>query len=241
MNRSAVRRLILVALLALTASATSYAAPRFATTSLGFNFGTRDGSSKRDLRIPRGAGGCILVQIRSWTPAANSRTAASRLTLRITDPNGRGRDRSGSASTLLPLWISYAVSAPSQDQTWTISVMKESGIGTARGTVTIEYPPTRMPCEFTAGTSATRGEIRLSWTYTGEQFRGSFLVERSTDGETWSAVSACKKVVSQTTAYSCTDTRLRSAATYYYQACAVTSGTRCGTTSRTPTVYARAR
>jgi hypothetical protein len=98
----------------------------------------------------------------------------------------------------------------------------------------------QAPCKLTATPSRTRGTVSLSWRSNGVPFRGSFLVERSTNRRTWSAVSFCRKTPTTATSYYCSDSGLRSRTTYYYRACAVTTGFRCGTTNVTPVTSVRA-
>jgi hypothetical protein len=148
----------------------------------------------------------------------------------------------GSVSSVSPLWVSYAVVSTqvSRVKTWTVSVINFTKIGTAKGTLNLKYPPTQMPCELKVAPSRTKGQIDLSWIYTGKSFKGSFLVERSTDGKQWSVVRACKKssptALAASTSYSCSDTGLKSSTAYYYRACAITSGSKCGTADMTPAI-----
>jgi hypothetical protein len=100
-------------------------------------------------------------------------------------------------------------------------------------------PSNRTPCLLRAIPSQTKGKVSLSWRSNGIAFRGSFLVERSTNRSTWSAVSACGKTPTSATRYYCTDSYLRSGTIYYYRACAVTSGFRCGTIYLTPVTSVR--
>jgi hypothetical protein len=102
-------------------------------------------------------------------------------------------------------------------------------------------PSTTAPCDLIATASNTKGRINLSWRYTGRPFKGFFLVERSTNRKTWSVVSTCQRYPTTTsTSYSCSDSRLTSLTTYYYRACAITLGSKCGTTNLTSVVSARA-
>lgn len=92
---------------------------------------------------------------------------------------------------------------------------------------------------FTATPSTTRGQVRLSWNYSGSAFRGYFVVERSNNQMAWSPVSACRLPYSYgKTTYSCTDSGLVSRRTYYYRLCTST-GTTCAGTVLTATVTAR--
>jgi hypothetical protein len=92
---------------------------------------------------------------------------------------------------------------------------------------------------FTATPSTTRGQVRLSWNYSGSAFRGNFVVERSNNQMAWSPVSACRLPYSYgKTTYSCTDSGLVSKRTYYYRLCTSTSTT-CAGNVLTATVTVR--
>lgn len=183
-------------------------------------------------------GGCIIAQVKDWSRSGTSGSTASQLALIL-----NGSDRTsyyaridGGYTSITPLWTSYSVpsSQVSKVNTWTISVVNFTKSGTAKGTLSLEYPPTQTPCELKVAVSRTSGQIDLGWVYTGRSFRGSFLIEHSTDGRNWSVISACTKTAPTalgTTSinYSCSDTRLTSGRTYYYRACAVSSGTVCDT------------
>lgn len=196
-------------------------------------YGDRD---KFDFKVAEG--GCILAQIISWTRSGTSGSSASQLALILngSDRTGYYARVDGSSSSISPLWLSYAVSSSDVNRvkTWTISVVNFTRSGTAKGTINLEYPPTQVPCELKAAISHTKGAIDLGWRYTETSFKGSFLVERSTNGRTWSVVSACKKSRTSSTSYSCSDTGLKSGTTYYYRACAITSGSKCETKNVTP-------
>ncbi|MCB0209821.1 MAG: hypothetical protein KDJ52_10840 [Anaerolineae bacterium] len=91
-------------------------------------------------------------------------------------------------------------------------------------------PSTRPLCDFTGTVSrTTRGKVDLSWRYTESVSQGVFLIERSTDGQTWNLVITCKQSPTTATSYFCSDLGLRSGTTYYYRACTEKSliGTRC--------------
>jgi hypothetical protein len=98
----------------------------------------------------------------------------------------------------------------------------------------------KAPCQLRAIPSRARGTVSLSWRSNGVPFRGSFLVERSTNRLTWSAVSACRTTPTAATSYSCSDTGLNRGTIYYFRACAVTTGLRCGTLNVTPVTSVRA-
>ena len=83
--------------------------------------------------------------------------------------------------------------------------------------------------KFTATPSTTRGQVRLSWNYSGGAFRGNFVVERSNNEKAWSPVSACRLPYSYgKTAYNCIDSNLVSKRSYYYRLCTSTSSTCAG-------------
>lgn len=193
--------------------------------------------------------GCIVAKITSWSPSTTGGSPASELALIL---NGSDRTdyyarKDGGYTSIVPLWTSYSVTSDQVDKVkqWTISVVNFTKKGTAKGTLNLEYPPTKMPCEFKITISRTKGQLDLSWVYTGKSFRGSFLVERTTDNNKWSVISACSKTApssstTKSTSYSCSNTGLTSKAKYYYRACAITSGSVCGTSNRTPALNALA-
>jgi hypothetical protein len=232
MQRSLLRWISAVLILCVTPLIAA-AAPNHASTSTTFSLSATTTSQKSSVSVPQA--GCVVAQIKSWSAATTGTTAAAQLTLSIT-VGRRITQTVGSATSLVPLWTSLAFTSSdlSSVKSGTVTVsMASVRSRSARGTVWIEFPPTQTPCEFKALPSTTRGRVNLSWRYTGNAFKGSFVVQRSSDGRTWSAVSACTRSASSTS-YSCTDTGLTSARTYYYRACAVTSGTTCGTASVTP-------
>ena len=96
---------------------------------------------------------------------------------------------------------------------------------------------------FTATAGDARGEIDLRWIYGGKAFRGTFLVERSTNRMTWTPVTACSLSYSmRTTSYTCTDSKLTSGRAYNYRVCIPATGSKtCTATSaavprRTPVI-----
>ncbi len=190
--------------------------------------------------------GCILLQVPPWTSATRRDTAAKQLTLTIDGSNRSSyyAQEKGSASKVVPLWVSYAVSARdvSQVRMWTAAVSNFTRAGSAQGTLYLDLPTSRLPCQFTATAAKTQGQVDLAWRYTGSSFRGTFVVERSTNGRSWSAVRGdCTDVAPIATAYSCSDTTAKSGSTYLYRACAVISGSRCGTTNVTPAIQVKVR
>lgn len=231
------RALILSAAAAALAAGLALAAPPATKKSFTFDVGSAFGDSD-NFSFTVTAAGCILAQVRPWAASTSGGTPASQLSLSLV-----GSDRStysqanGAASSVLPLWISFAASSSdvSKVKSWTISIGNFTRSGTARGTIDLEYPSTQAPCELKAAVSRTRGRVDLSWRYTAKAFKGSFFVERSTDGRTWGVVRACTKSPTSVS-YSCFDTNLRSGTRYYFRACAVTLGAKCGTTNVTPAV-----
>ena len=96
--------------------------------------------------------------------------------------------------------------------------------------------PSSVPCNLWVTTSRTRGMVNLSWSYTGSTYRRYLVVERSTNGRSWSSVYGCTQAASSYyTSYYCSDSGLRSGWTYYYRVCATTSyyGS-CTTTNSSP-------
>jgi hypothetical protein len=238
MQRALVRWFV-AALAVLAVPLIVVAAPHNATTSSSFSLSSTTTAQKFSVAVPEA--GCIMAQIKSWSAATPGTTAAAQLTLNVT-VSRRVAQTAGSATSLVPLWTSLALTTSDivGVKSGTITVgMLSSRSSSARGTLWIEYPPSQTPCEFKALASTTRGRVNLNWRYTGRSFKGSFLVQRSSDGRMWSAVSACTRSASSSS-YTCTDTGLTSARTYYYRACAVSSGTSCSSTAVTPPLSVRA-
>ena len=231
--------LILSGLFVFTLTAMSSTLPD--TTIKTFQFNVDSASKNRakfDFRVTEA--GCIVGQIKTWSSSTGSGPTAQQLALILNESNKTGYyvRNDGSTSTGSPLWISYAVTAQevSQVGTWSISVVNFTGYGTAAGTLQLETPPTFGPCEFQVALSRVKGQVELSWRHTGQFFRGSFLIERSSNGQTWNVVQTCTiRPSARTTAYTCTDSGLTSGQLYYYRACAVATGSRCGNINLTPT------
>lgn len=240
MKRIASHWLALITLLALASNAAGLSSPVADTKNCSFDvssaYGDKDQCPSTGLTVTKE--GCILAQITSWTRSGTSGSSASQLALILngSDRTGYYARVDGSSSSISPLWLSYAVSSSDvrRVKTWTISVVNFTRSGTAKGTINLEYPSTQVPCELKAAVSRTKGAIDLSWRYTETSFKGSFLVEHWTNGTTWSVVSACKKSRTSLTSYTCSDTGLKSGTTYYYRACAITSGSKCETKNVTP-------
>lgn len=76
-------------------------------------------------------------------------------------------------------------------------------------------------------TAGTRGNVELAWNYGGKAFRGTFLVERSTNRTTWAPVTTCGLSYSiRRTSYICTDSKLTSGRGYYYRVCIPAAGSK---------------
>ena len=103
-------------------------------------------------------------------------------------------------------------------------------------------PQSSAPIEdFRAMPARKRGRIELNWQYNGRPFSGTFVVERSTNGSSWRSVAACNIGYDENSAdYGCTDSSLRSGATYAYRACIVARGTACTGATATRTVSVKA-
>lgn len=248
MKSVASRYLIPVAvfLLGLTLIAAGPNAPTMARDSFTFNLGLEYGASDTSAEFTVMQAGCILAQIPSWTAAGNtSKAEALSVVLYGPDPSGYYARTDGSASRIVPLWTSYAVESSDvgSQKKWKVSVFNFSRSGTAQGTVSLEYPPTRMPCQFRAAIPRDRtpGKIVLSWRYTGLSFSGGFVVERSTNGRQWTVVRDCTTGFSnQSNDYACADNGLTRGTTYYYRAC-TTPNTSCRSLdATTPPVSIRA-
>lgn len=81
-------------------------------------------------------------------------------------------------------------------------------------------------------TAGTRGNVNLTWNYAGKAFRGTFLVERSTNRTTWTPVASCSYSYSiRRTSYFCSDSKLTSGRGYYYRVCIPTAGSKTCTTA----------
>jgi len=87
--------------------------------------------------------------------------------------------------------------------------------------------------KFKAAAGATRGQINLSWIYSGKAFRNTFLVERSNNQTTWMPLTTCNLYYStKSPIYACSDTKLTSSRLYYYRVCIPATGVKtCPKTS----------
>lgn len=95
--------------------------------------------------------------------------------------------------------------------------------------------------EFRATPARLRGRVELSWKYAGKPFAGSFVVERSTNGGAWRAVSACVQPFNEGSAsYGCADSGLTSGTRYAYRACITARGATCTKGSATKSVAVKA-
>ena len=75
---------------------------------------------------------------------------------------------------------------------------------------------------FAAVSARRRGQIDLSWLYSGPTQAAFFVVERSADGGIWRPVDSCHTpVTADSSRYRCTDTELASGSTYLYHLCIV--------------------
>lgn len=231
---------IVCAIAVFSLSIVSVSSTQAAGQDLPFDLPAQRGSNASiDIRVT--TPGCILAQIKPWMASTPDGRKADRLQLAL-----RNDDRSfpyagiaGQASPQVPLWLSYAVfpSDVARVTTWTVNVANLSNAGTARGVVRIEYPPTPMPCVLRA--ESQPNSVFLSWFHTGERFKGSFLIERSSNnGAAWRTIDACITSVSNRTIYSCNDDSA-TAGDYLYRACAVTEGNTCTASNVTPPVRLR--
>lgn len=72
----------------------------------------------------------------------------------------------------------------------------------------------------------------MTWNYLGKAFRGTFLVERSTNRTTWTPVTSCSYSYSiRRTSYTCTDSKLISGRGYYYRVCIPDAGSKMCTSA----------
>lgn len=236
MNRIPKNALWIILVLALATQAAGLAAPHTASKSFNFDIGTTYSATDK-FDLPKiSEGGCILAQITSWSRSGNSGSPTSELALILTSTDIQGYY--ARADGKAPLWISYAIATKDAERvkTWSISVANFTKAGTASGTLLVEYPATQIPCELKAAVSRTKGQVDITWKHTGKTFRGSFLVERSTDSKSWKVVSACTKSATASS-YSCSEKGLTSGRLYYYRACAVAAEAKlCGKENLTPPV-----
>ena len=79
-----------------------------------------------------------------------------------------------------------------------------------------------QPDAFAAVPARRRGQVDLSWLYSGPTQAAFFVVERSADGGIWRPVDSCRTpVTAESARYRCTDTELASGSTYTYHLCIV--------------------
>jgi hypothetical protein len=238
------RGLILLAILgglALSA-ATSLTVQRYPFT-LGSDYG-----ASQSFQFSVREAGCVLARIEDWESLGTNTTPAEELALALADANSSSyyARNDGGFSELLPLWVSYAISSAEVNtiKAWKVSVSNYTkGGSTATGTLIVEIPPNQMPCEFRGAIPRLKkGQIDLSWRYTGKPFKGSFMVERLTQGASqWQVVSACTQFPTSKDDFSCADTKVTSGIRYYYRACAaMLASIKCGLTNLTPPVSVRA-
>ena len=101
-------RWIIAALLLLAVPLMVIAAPDRASTSSSFNLSSTITSQRFSVAVPEA--GCIVAQIKSWSAATVGTTAATQLTLNVT-VSRRVTQTSGSATSLVPLWTSLALTS----------------------------------------------------------------------------------------------------------------------------------
>ncbi len=220
----------------------SAAASPSTSVDFAFDLPAQTGAAK-DFEFKVTSPGCIQAYIRPWTSSTGSGTKADRLQLALS-----GSDRTtpyvsvtGSASSAVPLWVSYAAfpSDVNRVSGWKITVNTVNGRGTARGVVRVDYPPTQMPCALRATTTTltdTRS-VSLSWLFTDVRFDGIFLVERSSNnGAAWRTVRTCSLPITSRTLYVCTDANVNPG-DYLYRVCTVSGDdTACSASNVTPPV-----
>ncbi|MFM7172731.1 MAG: hypothetical protein ACKO4U_06820 [Caldilinea sp.] len=81
---------------------------------------------------------------------------------------------------------------------------------------------------FVAVPARRRGQVDLSWLYSGPTQAAFFVVERSADGGIWRPVDSCRTpVTAESSRYRCADTELASGSTYTYQLCIVARQLSC--------------
>lgn len=224
MNRLTRFSQLLIIAAALTLLGAGEAAPPGAVVTKSFSVGSSYGARtifSLTVREP----GCIQARA-TWS--GNARTLAVIL-------NGPGRTsaykrQDGGSGVVL----AYSATATdvSRGTGWSITISNFGG-GTASGSVTIEYPPTQTPCEVKAAPGSRAGQVVLSWKYTGKTLPGRFLAQRRTDNN---IVCQVRPSTSQT-AYSCTDSGLRSKTIYTYRVCSVSAtASQCSASNVSPTV-----
>lgn len=228
MNKKSYSLPVWLIITAITLLASSNANPAFSRTTKDFSIDSSYGA-RTTFPLTIKEEGCVWAQA-TWPASSRAKTLALIL-------NGPGSDSAYQridGKSEVVLYYSVTANDVKKGTNWSISIVNFSG-GTAKGQITIEYPPTQVPCELKAGIpkTKTRGQIDLSWVYTGKSFKGSFLIERSTDNKTWSVISSCTKSAPASSSktplnnYACADTGLSSNKTYYYRACSVASGSKC--------------
>ena len=170
--------------------------------------------------------GCVWAQA-TWPTSSTAKTLA----LILNGPGSKSAYQRKDGKSGVVLYYGITESDAKKGTDWAINIANFGG-GTAKGQITIEYPPTQVPCDLKALASKTKGQIDLSWIYTGKPFKGSFLIERSADNKVWNVVSKCTMSAPASSkaalsSYSCVDSGLSSNNTYYYRACSITSGSKC--------------
>ncbi|MBI1877221.1 MAG: hypothetical protein HYR94_03130 [Chloroflexi bacterium] len=221
----------------LTLLGAGYAVPTRTPTTKNFSIGD-DYGARATFSFNIRESGCIWAKA-TWTGTASNLS----LILNGPDDQAPAYNRQDGTSDLV---LAYSVKADDLKSgiSWTITIANFGG-GTASGEITIEIPPTQVPCEVEALPGKSPGQIMLSWNYTGKELPAFFLVERSTDDQIWDiVVSSCKlRPSGLQTSYSCSDNSgLKSKALYYYRACSVPSASAggCGTLNVSPPVLVKA-
>jgi hypothetical protein len=136
---------VLLTLSALALIAAGPASPPAVKQTFPFDIGSASGDRDQFTFQVREAG-CIVAQINAWSRSGTRGAPASQLALIL-----NGSDRTGyyaRSDGSAPLKVSYAASKSDvrRVKTWTISVVNFTKKGTAKGTITLEYPPNRLSC-----------------------------------------------------------------------------------------------
>ena len=118
------------------------------------------------------------------------------------------------AALLLFAGVATAVAPSGRTFSQDIAANQDPGVESAESQSSAQIE------DFRAIPARKRGRIELNWQYSGRPFSGAFVVERSTNGSSWRSVAACNIGYDENSAgYGCTDSSLRSGATYAYRAC----------------------
>jgi hypothetical protein len=139
------RLALIIMLLALALIAAGPASPPAVRQTFSFDVGSAFGDRDQFTFQVTGTG-CIVAQVNAWSRSGTSGSPAGQLALIL-----NGSDRPGyyaRSDGSAPLKVGYAVSKSdvSRVRSWTISVVNFTKKGTAKGTITLEYPPNRLSC-----------------------------------------------------------------------------------------------